>query len=164
MKKKINPEYINLCCWVILILWMSLIFMLSAQNGTKSDSLSGKTIRITAQTADQEFKKLPSENQDAIVAHWQNLARKSAHVLLYFALGILCILLLLQYPMKMNRRFWIALFIALIYAVSDEIHQMYVGGRNGSILDICIDTAGALLGIWLVIKLYRIWFKYRQTD
>jgi VanZ family protein len=36
-----------------------------------------------------------------------------------------------------------ALVIASAYAVSDEVHQSYVAGRNGSPVDWAIDSAGA---------------------
>ena len=38
------------------------------------------------------------------------------------------------------------LFIVLFYAVSDEFHQLYVQGRNSSVLDIIIDFIGGLIG------------------
>lgn len=154
---KLSPKTFRFILWFLIMLWMTWIFTLSAQNSTKSDSLSGTTIRITAQTVDPEFKQLPQKEQDKIIVNWQNIARKSAHVLLYFVLGILSMVLLLQYPLNMNRRFWLALFIAVIYAGSDELHQLFVSGRGCRLTDVGIDTAGAMLGILLVIKLSRIW-------
>ena len=43
-----------------------------------------------------------------------------------------------------------ALAIGLLYAVSDEIHQVFVPGRAGQLRDILIDTAGVLIGTCLV--------------
>lgn len=45
-----------------------------------------------------------------------------------------------------------ALLVAVAYAVSDEYHQSFVHGRNGSPLDVAIDAlaagAAALVGRW----------------
>ena len=43
-----------------------------------------------------------------------------------------------------------AFIFGFIYAVSDEIHQLFVPGRQASIADVGIDTAGILLGLLLV--------------
>ena len=41
---------------------------------------------------------------------------------------------------------WLA---AALYAVLDEWHQTFVAGRSGQLRDICIDSAGALSGVFL---------------
>jgi VanZ family protein len=43
-----------------------------------------------------------------------------------------------------------ALGLAIAYAVSDEIHQLFVRGRHGSPVDVAIDTAGILIGLALL--------------
>ena len=43
-----------------------------------------------------------------------------------------------------------ALAIAVLYAVSDEFHQSFVEGRNGSPLDVGIDTVGAAISARLL--------------
>lgn len=39
--------------------------------------------------------------------------------------------------------------IAIAYAISDELHQTGVEGRNGSPVDVLVDTAGIVIA-WLV--------------
>lgn len=156
---KIKTKATRITLWFLILLWMTLIFTLSAQNAHQSDSLSGKTIRVIAQTINPEFNQLPPNEQNRIIQDWENIVRKSAHMLIYFGLGVWCMLLMLQYPLNMNRRFWIALFIAVVYAVNDELHQLFVNGRSCQLSDVGIDTVGALLGIWLVIKISRTWSK-----
>ena len=43
-----------------------------------------------------------------------------------------------------------ALGIAVVYAMSDDFHQTFVPGRNGSPVDVLIDAAGASLAAALV--------------
>ena len=44
----------------------------------------------------------------------------------------------------------------ILYAASDEFHQLFVPGRAGLITDVCIDSAGALLGILLFLAALRL--------
>ena len=45
--------------------------------------------------------------------------------------------------------------ITLAYAVSDEVHQSFVAGRNGSPTDVLIDAAGVAVA-------YALWARYSQ--
>jgi VanZ family protein len=65
------------------------------------------------------------------------LFKKGSHALAY---GILWTLLWLG-----TGRPWLALVISLIYAISDELHQTFVPGRNGWWVDVAVDAVGALL-------------------
>ena len=47
------------------------------------------------------------------------------------------------------RGFWLLLIAGLFcvgFACTDEFHQSFVGGRSPAVRDVCIDTAGALIG------------------
>lgn len=50
-----------------------------------------------------------------------------------------------------ERRPALATALALAYAVSDETHQSFVAGRNGTAYDVAIDALGMMLaaGTWL---------------
>jgi len=45
--------------------------------------------------------------------------------------------------------------IALAYAISDEIHQSFVEGRDADPLDVLVDAAGIALAVALVSRLPR---------
>ncbi len=54
----------------------------------------------------------------------------------------------------------IACAVAAAYAVTDEIHQAFVPGRQAQVGDVLIDTAGAALGIaalWLYGRRKKVW-------
>ncbi len=53
-----------------------------------------------------------------------------------------------------NKTILIILLISLIYAISDEFHQLFVPGRFCSIKDILIDFAGSLFSV-LSIKSFK---------
>jgi len=48
-----------------------------------------------------------------------------------------------------------AVFLAILYGLTDEFHQCFVPGREAEILDLLADGAGALLGQMLVKGLIR---------
>ncbi|NMC27768.1 MAG: VanZ family protein [Syntrophomonadaceae bacterium] len=141
--------------WVFVIIWMTLIFCLSAQPADESDALSGQTIRMVAKLVMPGFADLPQIQQENIVSSWQHTARKTAHGLAYFVLGSLCMAAMLQHELQMMPSAIIALGISIAYAVSDEVHQLFVVGRSSQLSDMGIDACGALMGILLVFILHR---------
>jgi VanZ like family len=67
--------------------------------------------------------------------------RNLAHVAEYAILGALL--------MRAVRREPLAVLLGSAYAATDEVHQMFVTGRQSSPLDWTIDTAGVVLGALL---------------
>lgn len=81
------------------------------------------------------------------------IVRKLAHFTEYFILGLLVYNLIYSNQKKA----YFAIIICVLYAISDEIHQLFVPGRSCQVLDVIIDSSGSLLGI---ILLYI--YKYRH--
>ena len=50
---------------------------------------------------------------------------------------------------------WTAAAIAIGYAISDEFHQTFVDGRQGSPRDVLIDSAGVLIAALLYFRARR---------
>jgi VanZ family protein len=46
----------------------------------------------------------------------------------------------------------LAVLLALVYAILDEIHQAFVPGRSASLMDVALDVAaaGTAVGVWLI--------------
>jgi VanZ family protein len=42
-----------------------------------------------------------------------------------------------------------------VYAATDELHQSFVAGRNGSMFDVCLDSVGVLVGVAVVWAVSR---------
>jgi hypothetical protein len=75
--------------------------------------------------------------------------RKAAHMTIYAALWLTLM------RAAGWRRPAAATVIALLYAVTDEIHQTHVSGRHGTPVDVAIDGAGmalAALAWWLTTR------------
>ena len=89
------------------------------------------------------FSSVPSLSTE--LGTWDTILRKLAHLAEYAILGaLLC---------RALRRPGLAILAAILYAVSDEIHQTFVEGRVGAPLDVGIDALGAAVGVLLWTRL-----------
>ena len=145
---------------VLLVLWMGFIFSMSSENAEKSSNTSGQTIRVVL-SAVPGFEEQPEEVKVNIIEKLQFIVRKSAHFIGYMILGILASGLILYYG-NINKKYLLAFLICVIYAISDEIHQLFVPGRAGQIRDVLIDSAGSFLGIIIVMALEKLLIKFNK--
>ena len=53
----------------------------------------------------------------------------------------------------------LSFLFSVIYASSDEFHQTFVVGRDGNIIDVLIDSSGALVGILISSIIYFLIMK-----
>ena len=136
---------------ILTIITCIIIFIFSSQNGEKSGLTSRgfvrKIVEITGITND-----LNEEEKEEVIENCQFVVRKLAHFSIYAILGINILGFVNTY--KFKSQIEITLFSGFLYAVSDEFHQMFSGGRTASPKDVCIDTLGVLfgIGIFLLIK------------
>ena len=145
---------------VLLVLWMGFIFSMSCENAEESSNTSGQTIKVVL-SAVPEFEKQPEEVKKNIIEELQFITRKSAHFIGYMILGILASGLILYYG-NINKKYLLAFLICVIYAISDEIHQLFVPGRAGQVRDVLIDSAGSLLGIIIVMAFEKLLIKFNK--
>ena len=54
---------------------------------------------------------------------------------------------------KEKRQFLAALLTAAVYAATDEFHQYFIPGRSAEVMDVCIDTLGASIGLAILFYL-----------
>lgn len=144
-------EIINI---ILVIIWMIIVFLFSSEIGLDSSNTSGETIKHVLTTLKKDWNPLELENT---VESIQPYARKLAHFTLYTIGGFFI------YNFNKNNKkvkqikeensylngITISLFFGMLYAITDEIHQAFVPGRDGRILDVCIDSFGVLFGIYI---------------
>ena len=130
--------------WTLLILWMLFIFIMSSFNGVMSSNQSGSIATLIYNI----FNIRDTEKVSFIV-------RKCAHVSEFFILGILVINLVSKYNVK--HIYFISFIVCVLYASSDEFHQLFVPGRSGQVTDVLIDMIGVILGlsIYCLIKYFK---------
>ena len=76
-------------------------------------------------------------------------------------LGILVGALVLNF-LNIEKQFLLAWGVCVIYAMSDEFHQLFVPGRTCKLTDVLIDSSGSLLGICIVIIFVNQFKKLRN--
>jgi VanZ family protein len=77
---------------------------------------------------------------------WDLVLRKLAHATEFAVLGFL---LARAAPLPA------AFGLGVLYAVSDEVHQLFVAGRQGAARDVAVDTFGVVVGLVLHRRLER---------
>ena len=87
---------------------------------------------------------------------WDTVTRKGAHLTIYAALAVACVRGLRAHGVRGDAALVGALTLAVLYAVSDELHQSTVPERAGTVTDVGIDTVGAVAGLLLVRRSARV--------
>lgn len=135
----------------LLVGCMTGIFMFSAQPGGKSGKISGSVSYQVVELCDGVFHiGLTEEKMEKYAQNIDYPVRKAAHMTEYAVLGVLVLCFLLGYEGLQKKPYLLSHIIASIYAISDEVHQLFVPGRSGRFGDVCIDAIGAALGLLLV--------------
>lgn len=93
------------------------------------------------------------------------IIRKLGHFSEYMILGFFSFSYLSNLLMKDNcfesykKTAIISMIFSVVYALTDEFHQTFVVGRDGNIIDVLIDSSGALVGIIISSIIYFIIMK-----
>ncbi len=144
--------YKKIGCILLLLLWMGVIFAFSAQPAKESTVSSDKVEGVVLSVLKIFFPELA---ETEFAENLTTIVRKSAHVVLYMILSMLVLLALSSFCIKQHAWFYAWCF-SMLYAVSDEIHQIFVEGRAGRFSDILIDSIGVTIGV-------TVWFLFANS-
>ncbi len=111
--------------WLAVLIWTVIIFVLSAQPSIGSN-----------------------------LGAWDFFLRKSAHVGEYAVLFFLIWNALKQRGKRPGLTIAIAGIAAFLYACSDEFHQHFVSGRQGTPRDVAIDFIGIVVTGLIIFRLW----------
>lgn len=145
MDRKIRRKVIT---GILLVFWMAVIFSFSSQPATESSKISGSLTYKLLNDADGIFRLRLSELEIMKKARALELPiRKAAHMTEYAILGGLFLAFLDSFDFQRKPCFILAFVLSVCYAATDEVHQLYIPGRSGQFLDVCIDAGGVLIGL-----------------
>lgn len=135
--------------FVAALVIAALIYYFSSQDGNESSELSRGVSRFILRLFVPGYDDLPRREQYAHLKALGLYVRKCAHFTEYAVFAaVLENYLRLRLPsgsVKLSATLgWL---IATLYAGTDELHQMFVAGRGPALLDVGIDSAGALTGV-----------------
>ena len=134
IKKIVKNKYFK---YFVVIAWMIVIFMFSNDIAAVSDNKSNFIINI--------LNNLGINLEDIFKNYDEFVVRKTAHFTEYF---ILCILLIniLKEDFKLKNAVILAIAFTFLYSCTDEVHQLFIPGREGKIRDVLLDTSGGIFG------------------
>lgn len=89
------------------------------------------------------LSSIPSQEMPSF-GLWDTIVKKGAHMLGYAVLA-----LAIWFALGFDKsRWWLALTLAVFYALTDEYHQSFVPGRHSSLVDAFgFDGVGSALGL-----------------
>lgn len=132
------------------------IFIFSNQNGEESGATSRGFTKAIIEALPMT-KYLDEGRKIEFIENIQIVVRKLAHFSIYTVLGINLMGFINTYDeVRRNDKILITIFVGVMYAVSDEFHQMFSGGRTPAIGDVCIDSLGVLFGLMIYCVLNTI--------
>lgn len=156
-RKRMKMTFLRNLAGVLAIVWMCIIFAFSAQTKEESGEVSHSvTYQMVNSTSIFFHLGLSEERVQEIANAIEGFVRKMAHMTEYGILSVLIFIWIGQWEMSLLRRGGTASGAAAVYAATDEIHQLFVPGRSGRFTDVCIDSAGAVLGVLVFVLLVKI--------
>ena len=135
--------------WLPVLVWMGVIFW---------GSTNALANRRTGRWIGPILRWLKPDISDAAIYRVHYAIRKSGHTFEFAILAFLCWRAFTGCGwLTRNHRtkFCAVILFCFLYATSDEYHQAFYPSREAAFHDVLIDTAGALLGLSLVLGVQR---------
>lgn len=151
-----NKKKIKYVKCIIAIICCIIIFSFSAVPATASTKQSkGLTYNVIKLL---NVNKLSEKELTKLTKKVNPLVRKIAHFSIYMILAIVTYMFIEELNIKsksekerLRKNIIYTCIFCIIYAVFDEIHQIYVPGRTGKAIDVIIDTLGSCMGIAILL-------------
>lgn len=151
---------------VLSIAWMVVIYSFSAKEGPESESMSNRVGQYVCKVFVKGFDDMSEARQEKLVKAIDYPIRKGAHMTEYCILSLLLAGVFVDIKPKkemtkekleneMKYSLNLSFFTTVIYASTDEFHQLFVSDRGGRATDVLIDSVGAFVGtlvIFLILK------------
>ena len=147
--------------WLPAVCWMILIFTLSSQSYAKQDirpflkenipqtlvieHLGDVKVRYSGKEISIETKGVP--------AFLEFFIRKGAHIFVFMVLSIVIQWAVQKTWNGRKGRYVIPFVLALLFAASDEFHQIFTPNRTPKLEDIGIDMVGIWIGLLIMFAI-----------
>jgi VanZ family protein len=133
--------------WIPVVIMMACIYWMS------TDALSSRSTMHIIEPILRFFAPSLSRKEILMI---HGTIRKAAHVIVYLILGLL---LFRAFRAGSNERRlyrWAgsSLVVVVLYAMTDEFHQLHVPMRTASLIDVGFDTLGGILAQCISVIYY----------
>ena len=151
-----NKKKIKYVKCIIAIICCIIIFSFSAVPAKASTKQSkGLTYNVIKLL---NGNKLSKRDLEKLTKKINPVIRKIAHFSIYMILAIFTYMFIEELNIKsksekerLRKNIIYTCIFCIIYAIFDEIHQIYVPGRTGKAIDVIIDTLGSCMGIAILL-------------
>lgn len=147
---------------VLVVFWMGLIFLFSAQPAEESSKMSHSVGMAVGNIFVPDFGSLSKQEQEKIAEKIDYPIRKVAHATEYAVLGGLLVMMYGSYGIIGKKGMAYGILTGVAYAMTDEIHQLFVPGRSCQVTDVLIDSTGVVFGSIIGILIYISAIKQRS--
>jgi VanZ family protein len=171
MESQQRPKWKIILFLCPVLLWMMFIFILSSQTYAKQDMKPWIQSEFSLKQVQHYFSNTQLNYAGHMISiHMLGAAgfieffiRKFAHVSEYAVLGILVYQLLrIAFP-NLRGCFLIMMGLCFLYAATDEFHQSFISDRTPLVVDVLLDTWGAIIGTSLYLFMIKgIPYMYRK--
>lgn len=157
-RKNVPWTRFSVVCFVLMLVWMAVIFLFSAQAGEESAVPSSWLADRLVRLLSFWYDGLSEPMQQLWYSRFTFLIRKTAHMSEYAVLAALALCWLRgSFGFSERKNAALAFLLSTVYAATDEFHQIFVAGRAGRLSDVLIDASGAALTIFLLVFVVRKW-------
>jgi VanZ family protein len=149
--KKSN-SYGHIVYPILTILWMAMIFFMSAKNGEASSAMSNPITDVAVNLLEQ-IRNDDAAQVTALSGVMEVIVRKCAHMTEY---AVLFVLLMNSFKCclkssTINFVYILSIAVSFLYASFDELHQLFVSERAGRCTDVLIDMIGVALAFFIIL-------------
>ncbi len=157
MKKSDNVRIRKRISLILAVCWMVVIFVFSARSAELSTKDSMSIGILFGRLIVPSFADLDAQMQISFADKIDHPIRKMAHATEYAILGFLLTGSYADGSRKRKKIVLLPAAIGSLYAVSDELHQMFVPGRSCEIRDMLIDSCGVIAGTLFGFFVFIYW-------
>ena len=151
-----KSKYLKHILIIPIIIWMGIVFKFSNQPADVSDHTSSNVTKIIVEIFAK--KDISEEEKTELIEKYDPAVRKFAHFTIYAIGGFLIMIYVNAYNIKETKKILYSWGVGSFYALTDEIHQIFIPGRAGEITDVILDSIGILTGVCtslLIIKIIK---------
>lgn len=144
-----------------ILLWCAVFFMsiqifgFSSRTATESSNDSAKIAHSIVDVINR-FVDIDDKQKEDVFSVVHFTIRKCAHLAEYAVLTTLTFFLARSYGLKNSICTIISLGYCFLFAVSDEIHQLFIEGRSGEVRDVFIDFCGGAIANVCIAIAFKI--------
>ena len=132
--------------FIPLVLLLGLVFWFSANDSEDSSNQSKVVVKFIKGHVLPDLNTMVSKKDDRTINRTlSHIVRKTTHFMIYALMGV-CSFGALWFIERRKLRFFSAVTFCFIYAVTDEMHQVFVPWRSGELTDVIMGTSGSVLG------------------